>query len=409
MADDRRKLRRNRLKLKDFKLDALLEITHMINGNTSTEDLLALYRRILEKDLGIEKLVLYAYQGNWQAILQFGVEGDPPPIDDNARFQVDSGVSFSLARGQKESFDVVIPVFNDDLPIAYVLVGDREENKRGTSPVIKHMKFIQTITNIVLVAIQNKRLAEANLRQARISKELELAAEMQSMLVPDQLPSDDRYDVSAIYKPHLQVGGDYYDFIELNDGKVMLCMADVSGKGVSAAFLMANFQAYLMAIFKYKSVDLEQVVHHLNERVMSSAMGEKYITLFIATFDRATRKLNYINCGHNPPVLVHPNSQTEQLSLGSIGLGMFDEIPRIQQGQLTLDPGSMVICYTDGLVEQENGKEEEFGVERLARISRENIGQQAESVNATILAAFNDFREEQPFIDDTAILTCRFL
>lgn len=408
MAGDRSR-NRKRLELKDYKLDALLEITHTINSNASVEELLNLYRKILEGELGIEKLVLYAHQGNWQPIQQFGVEGDPPDIEDQEQFQVDTGMSFSLSRGQTESFDIVIPVKNDDIPIAFVLVGDREEDKRGTSPVIKHMKFIQTITNVVLVAIQNKRLAEENLRQVRVNKELELAAEMQSMLVPNRLPQDDRYDVSAIYKPHQQVGGDYYDFMELPDGRVMFCMADVSGKGVSAAFLMSNFQAYLMAIFKYMNLGLQEVVHHLNERVMDSAMGEKYITLFIATFDPEQRKLNYVNCGHNPPVLVHPNEQTEQLSLGSIGLGMFEEIPRIQEGQLTLDPESTVICYTDGLTEQENSEQEEFGIERLSSIGRELFGSPAELINAEILKRLNDFRGEMPFVDDTALLTCRFL
>ncbi|MCH2197458.1 MAG: PP2C family protein-serine/threonine phosphatase [Flavobacteriales bacterium] len=401
--------RNKRLQLKDFKVDALLEITHTINSNCTVDVLLDLYRRILEKDLGIEKLVLYAHQGKWHAILQFGVEGDPPDVEDTAAFQSTSGMTFGLARGGTESFDVVIPVTNDDIPIAYILVGDKEEDKVGTSPVIKHMKFIQTITNVVLVAIQNKRLAEENLRQARISKELELAAEMQSLLVPNSLPQDEHFDVSAVYKPHQQVGGDYYDFIELKDGRVMFCTADVSGKGVSAAFLMSNFQAYLMAIFKYMDLGLQEVVHNLNERVMSSAMGEKYITLFIGTFDRTTRKLNYINCGHNPPVLIHPNGQAEQLSLGSIGLGMFEEIPRIQEGQLTLDPGSMVICYTDGLVEQENSAQEEFGIERLTSLGREHINANAELVNVHILKSFNDFRGDEPFVDDTALLTCKFL
>lgn len=408
MSTERTK-KRKRIALKDYKLDALLEITHTINDNAGVTELLALYRRILEDELSIEKLVLYAHQGNWQAIQQFGFEGNPPDIEDQEQFQVDTGMSFSLSRGQTESFDIVIPVKNNDIPIAFVLVGDREEDKRGTSPVIKHMKFIQTITNVVLVAIQNKRLAEENLRQVRVNKELELAAEMQSMLVPAHLPRDERFDISAIYKPHQQVGGDYYDFMELPEGQVMFCMADVSGKGVSAAFLMANFQAYLMAIFKYRPSGLQEVVHHLNERVMDSAMGEKYITLFIATFDPKTRKLNYINCGHNPPVLIHPNKQVDQLTLGSIGLGMFEDIPRIQEGVLTLDPGSMIICYTDGLTEQENEETEEFGIDRLSAIGRELFGEPSEKLNTEIVSRVNAFRGNTPFIDDTALLTCRFL
>lgn len=401
---------RKRLKLKDFKLDALLEITHAINSKLAVPELLQLYRRVLETDLGIEKLVLYALQERWTAILQFGVKGAPADVHDEAEFMVQGGGAFSLTtRGKKESFDVVIPVTNDDRPFAFVLVGDVEEDKRGTSPVIKHMKFIQTITNVVLVAIKNKRLEEENLRQVRIRKELELAAEMQAMLVPNGLPSNDQYDVSAMYKPHNQVGGDYYDFFELPDGRMLICMADVSGKGVSAAFLMSNFQASLMALFQYLNPDLKKAVRLLNERVMFSAMGEKYITLFIATFDPKTRKLNYINCGHNPPVLVLPNEASQLLSLGSIGLGMFEEILRVQEGEIILPADALMICYTDGLVEQENDQDEEFGIERLAEIGITSSGHSAETINARIMSDFNAFRGETPYVDDTALLTCRFL
>lgn len=402
-------INKKRHRLSNFKLEKLLEITHAINSNFEVAALFDLYQDILETHLGIEKLVLYGYNSNWHAMHFFGIEGQPEDIEDSSIFDIKNTGTFSLsASGRQEAFDIVIPVLNEEVPIAFILVGDVEEDKRGMSPVIKHMRYIQTITNIILVAIQNKRLAEENLRQVRISKELELAAEMQSMLVPAGLPQDENYDVSAIYKPHLQVGGDYYDFIELEDGRVMCCMADVSGKGVSAAFLMANFQAYLMGIFKYLDLQLPDVVNNLNERVMVSAMGEKYITLFIATFDPKTRELRYINCGHNPPILIHPDGSNELLSLGSIGLGMFDEIPTIKEGVLTLDKNSVVICYTDGLVEQENASNEEFGVDKLASIGGENVTDNSEELNAKILTAFNEFRGDTPFIDDTALLTCKF-
>lgn len=401
---------RKRLKIKDFKLDALLGLTHAINGRIPVADLLELYRKVLETDLGIEKLILYARDEKWNAMLHFGVKGKLPEIGPEEESSLLGGGSFSISR--RESFDIVIPVMNEGLPFAFIIVGDVEEDKRGTSPVIKHMKFIQTITNIMLVAIQNRKLEDENLRQERVRKELELAAEMQSMLVPNSLPCDDRYDVAAVYKPHNEVGGDYYDFFELPDGRMLICMADVSGKGVSAAFLMSNFQASLMALFKYLNPSLQEAVHLLNERVMYSAMGEKYITLFIATFDRESRKLRYINCGHNPPVLLHPNGQSEMLSLGSIGLGMFDDVPRIQEGELTLDRGSLIICYTDGLVEQENAAQEEFGVERLATLGRDHVmatdSRDSEHLNAAILNEFDLFRGDTAYFDDTALLTCRF-
>ena len=185
-------------------------------------------------------------------------------------------------------------------------------------------------------------------------------------------------------------------------------MADVSGKGVSAAFLMANFQAYLRSIFAYSKGDLSQIVIELNSRVMHSAMGEKYITLFLATYHKPTRRLKYINCGHNPPVLADENGYTQLLKLGSIGLGMFEELPKVAMGELILQRNSLVVCYTDGLVETENEANEEFGLERLEKVILENFGDSVSELTRNIVVDVNHHRGEMPFIDDLAILSCRF-
>jgi phosphoserine phosphatase RsbU/P len=399
-----------KLQVRDFKLNALLDITMAVNNNVGVEEILEKYRQTLQNPpLNISKLLLFSRFEKWQCILKFGVTSEIPEIEDQDLFS-ESGVdSFTLSNQSKqESLNVRIPVYHEEEPIAYVLVGDVEESA-GISPVIKHMKFIQTFTNLIVVAIKNRQLVEENLRQERVKKELELAAEMQAMLVPNRLPSDELFDVSAIYKPHQQVGGDYYDFIEFNKDEVMFCVADVSGKGVSAAFLMSNFQAYLMAIFRYLDFDLDRIVYELNARVMQSAMGEKYITLFIATYNKKTRELNYVNCGHNPPVLLQPDGKESWLTEGSIGLGMFDEIPVMTMGKKIIKPGTLVVCYTDGLVELEDENLEEFGTARLEQITRDNFNLSMEDLNAKIMLELNKFRGEMPYIDDTALLSCRFL
>jgi sigma-B regulation protein RsbU (phosphoserine phosphatase) len=301
-----------KLKVKDFKLTAMLEITRAINANVPTDELLHLYKSTLRDRLGIEKLILFTKDDSWKCLLQFGVDGEVVDITDEAFFDQSSNISLSATgSGEDESFDIVIPVYHDAQPLAYLLVGDIGEDKIRVSPVIKHMNFIQTITNVIIVAIQNKQLAEEKIVQERLNRELELAAEMQAILIPNKLPSNSRFEIAAIYKPHQQVGGDYYDFIELHDEEVIVCMADVSGKGVSAAFLMANFQAYLQALFTYENLPLEEVITELNEKVMSSAMGEKYITFFIAKCNLATAKMSYINCGHNPPIICREDGYSE--------------------------------------------------------------------------------------------------
>lgn len=397
-----------KVRQRDFKLNALLEITKAINANLPVEGLLSEYERVLRTELAIQKLILYTKADQqWSCLLEYGIpDGLTQNIADESFFQTNE-IALSVGR-RRESFDLVIPVHHEDQPIAYLLVGDEKEEELKISPVIKHMRFIETLTNVLVVAIENRKLGQEKLRQERVKKELELAAEMQAILLPQQLPKNNEYEVSAVYKAHQQVGGDYYDFMELNDEEVMFCMADVSGKGVSAAFLMANFQAYLRSIFTYSTGDLSEIVIELNNRVMHSAMGEKYITLFLATYHKPSRRLRYINCGHNPPVLADENGYTQLLKLGSIGLGMFEELPKVAMGELILQRNSLVVCYTDGLVETENEANEEFGLERLEKVILENFGDTVAALTRNIVVDVNIHRGEMPFIDDLAILSCRF-
>jgi phosphoserine phosphatase RsbU/P len=397
-----------RLKQREFKLNALLELTRAINENVAVEELLALYERFLREELFIEKLVLFTRTSTWRCILKYGVQqNEVHDIDDEAFFKQQREIGLTMELNS-ESFDLTVPISQNNETIAYLLVGDKGEEEIRMSPVIKHMKFIQTITSVLVVAIENRKMQADRVRQELIKRELEMAAEMQAILLPHQLPNNTKFDVSAIYRAHQQVGGDYYDFMELNENQVMFCMADVSGKGVSAAFLMANFQAYLRSIFTYRNGDLVEIVKELNDCVMRTALGEKYITLFLGVYSKSGRTLNYINCGHNPPVLADRNGYTQQLKLGTIGLGMFEELPKVVEGELKLEPGSIVLCYTDGLVETENDHDEEYGSERLEKLLLHYFEESMANLNDIIIQSLDDFRAGTPYRDDLAILSSRF-
>ena len=275
------------------------------------------------------------------------------------------------------------------------------------SPTLKHLPFVQTLTNIIIVAIENKRLARENLMQVASRKELELASEMQAMLFPSVLPNDEKLMVSAYYQPHHQVGGDYYDYIRLNENEIAFCVADVSGKGVSAALLMANFQANLRALFKGNS-SLREIIHELNSLVFGNAKGEKFITLFIAKYNFVTRILTYVNAGHNPSILVH-NDSVFSLTTGSIGLGMLQEIPKVREGVVHLSKGDIIFSYTDGLVEQCNENGEEFGMEKLMEsLLLNGQGIEMKDLNKTIINSLDKYRQDVPYIDDIALFSCRF-
>lgn len=399
---------KRRLEVKDFKLMSLKTIAEAINSNQKVEDLLQTYKQtLMEPPLSIEKLLLFEKQRSWENIMQFGVEATFPILEEGDLVKVESSKFLRTNEGVKETFEVSLPVKHEDQVIAYVMVGDIKD-EGGVSPIIKHLNFIETLTNIIIVAIKNRRFVEDSLRQERVRKELELAAEMQAMLIPNELPSNEFFDVSAIYRPHAQVGGDYYDFIPINEKEVMFCMADVSGKGVSAAFLMSNFQAYLMAIFRFQNMALNDIVHELNERVVKSTQGEKFITFFFGVYNKETRMLQYINCAQNPPLFMDPQGEVVWLNKGCVGLGMLDEIPVVESGEVKVDEGSVVICYTDGLTEVENEDLEQYGSHRLSEAVKNNFHVPTAALNQLIIKELNSFRGTMPFVDDTALLSCRF-
>lgn len=344
----------DRLKLSKFKLNALLDITLSINANLPVEGLLARYEEILREDLGIGKILIYKYSNGWENLLNAGfTESLASSINVEEQLLHYEDISFEITDSGFEGVDIIIPVYNNNLPLAFVLIGDIDEEGEGVSPVIKHLHFIQTISSIILVAIENIRLHKESLRQAVIRKELELAARMQSMLIPDNksLPREDRFLATGYYHSHFEVGGDYYDCIRLSSTKIGFCIADVSGKGISAAILMSNFQASFRALFTGE-IGLDELLRKLNTIVIANANGEKFITVFIGRYDTGTGTLEYLNAAHNPPVFYDTvKNEVRHLDASSVGVGMLDEIPSARVETIHIPNPAKIVCYTDGLSE----------------------------------------------------------
>lgn len=396
-----------RLNLKEFQLKALLDVTKAINNNLGTSELLQLYESIMQEQLGITRLMLFKRVQGWERILSFGTTPSETELDAEHLFGQFTDISLIDIQGLS-GFDLAVPVFHREQPLALLLVGDIDEESQRMSPTVKHLNFIQTLTNLIVVAMENKRMGKLALQQERDRRELELAAEMQGMLIPNELPNDDVMECAAWYQPHRQVGGDYYDVIRQDKDRVVLCVADVSGKGIAASLLMSNFQATLRALVQYAEGEtLESMVHDLNHKVFSNARGERFITLFIAQCDLAARTIKYVNAGHNAPILSSGDS-TRELTEGGIGLGMMPTLPFLKSGTAELPRGCTLLCYTDGLVEQEDAHEEAFGTAHLLAALRDFSSTGALAVNTAITGKFEAHRSGRPYLDDIALLTCKF-
>ncbi|MBS1548086.1 MAG: PP2C family protein-serine/threonine phosphatase [Bacteroidetes bacterium] len=398
-----------RLNLKEFQLRALLDITKAINDNEDKQELLRLYAGLMHDDLGITRLMFFENDGGWARVQALGVDAKDtvPEVEDFMKACHDIRFIGTENADGLGRFDIAIPVFHRERPLALLLIGDIDDEEQRMSPTVKHLNFIQTLTNLIAVALENKRFAARALVQERNRRELELAAEMQQMLVPKDLPDDARLQAAAWYQPHQQVGGDYYDVIRTGADEVVLCVADVSGKGMAAALLMSNFQATLRALVQRGHQPLDELVRELNANVLERARGERFITLFIGRANLGTGAMEYVNAGHNPPMLAIPGRAVEELSTGSIALGMLPEMPFVQTGTATVRQGTL-LCYTDGLVEQEDALGNALDTAPVRKALGMLEGLAPKALNDAVIATFEAHRNGVPYLDDIAVLSCRF-
>ena len=299
----------NHLELKDNRLHSLLELTNAINANLAIDQLYRIFTFIMKEQLNFSRFALLMAQEEWELAAKSGYKGKITPNDlaqELQRFK-DITLVASSNSPQLKDFQAVIPIFHQERALAFLLLATPGKTEY-LEP--QHFSFAQTLTNILSVAIENRRLTKQNLIQERISKELELASEMQKLLFPQELPSNKKMDLSGKYIPRHAIGGDYYDFIPLGDEEYIICIGDVSGKGITAAMLMANFQATIRTLFKYQRFEMSFLMEELNKIVMKSAKGEKFITFFIAHYNAYTRQLTYVNAGHNQPFVLHGKNVT---------------------------------------------------------------------------------------------------
>jgi sigma-B regulation protein RsbU (phosphoserine phosphatase) len=393
--------------LKEIQLNSLLEITKAINENGPIEQLIRIFSFILKEQLGFQKILFVQKQESWNNLLKIGAKvkintQEVPKILD--RFKEITMLASSNSDLLNE-FQAIVPVWHEGKPLSYILI-----SKNSSSPYdieSLNLPFVQTICNIVSVAIENKSLTKKSLVQERINKELEVAREMQKLLFPSDLPSNKKMDISARYIPRHAIGGDYYDFIPLGDEEYILCIADVSGKGISAALLMANFQATIRTVLKYQKFELTFLMEELNKKVVHATKGEKFITFFIAHYNAFTHELKYVNAGHNHPIL-YQNGELKMLDIGCAGLGMLDELPTIKVGKLKLEAEATLVLYTDGIVELENEQVEQYGTERLIEDIQAHSNLTMKEMNDLIFSKLENWKGAQKYDDDTAIFSCKF-
>jgi len=253
------------------------------------------------------------------------------------------------------------------------------------------------------------------LEKTRLDGELEIAREVQSQLFPQSAPEVPGLRLHGVCKPARVVSGDYYDFLRLSDSRVGVVVGDISGKGISAALLMASIQSALHAQFfdghapggLAEAVPLSSadVVGRLNRQLFDSTPEEKYATFFYAVYDGATRRLIYTNAGHPPPFYFH-RGKIERLATGGTVVGLF-KLAAYEQAVVQLEPGDMILAFTDGMTEPENSYEEEFGEDRLLEAAKRASTCPPEELVEEIYRAVSDWTGSPELQDDMTLVVAR--
>ncbi len=296
---------------------------------------------------------------------------------------------------------------------------------------VRNISIVEGIAHQTSVAVENAQLYEATLEQERVAQELRVARDIQTSFLPRECPSLSGWEIAADWRAARGVGGDFYDFIPLDEEHLGLVIADVSDKGVPAALFM-GLSRTLVRVGAAETSSPAKVLQRVNDLLLAATQSDMFLTVFYGILHWPTGRLTYANAGHNPPILwkgtatplrtqanppqaeqglgLQPTFQAypnvDSLSTKGIVLGIVPDIS-LQEGQVTIEPGDVLILYTDGVTEPINANEEEFGPERLVEVLASNHHRPCSEIVSRIRAAVSSFAGDQPEFDDYTLMSLK--
>jgi phosphoserine phosphatase RsbU/P len=319
--------------------------------------------------------------------------------------------------------ELLLPLSTRDKLLGFISLGQ----KLSEEPYSRSdLRLLQSVAAQTGMALENARLTDAMAREMvqreKLNREIEIAREVQERLFPQHLPPIAGLEYFGKCRPALGVGGDYYDFIFLPQGKLGIAIGDVAGKGISAALMMASLQACLRGQALAASSDLALVVSNINHLVYEASSSNRYATFFYAEYDPSQRQLNYVNAGHNPPMLlrrcqIHAHYEknrgdlpcdcrVERLEASGTVVGLIDHMP-YEQRTVMLSAGDMLVAYTDGVSEAMNLRDEEWGEDSMLKAIEERCGTKADEIVNAVLADADAFAAGAPQFDDMTLVVVR--
>ncbi len=259
--------------------------------------------------------------------------------------------------------EVFIPMIIKNETKGIIFLGRRISNKNYST---SDLEYLFSVAGLAIISIENSTLFLETLEKQKIEKDLEIARNIQQNLLPNKLPKSDKFEISALNKTAKMVGGDFYDVVKLTEDKLLIAIADVSGKGIQASLLMANLQAFLKSIYK-QNYKLNEASNFLNDLVSENTTNGSFITFFWGILNLSNNEFSYVNLGHNPPLLVNKRG-IKKLKKGGMILGVMKTIIPYEEETIQLEQNDVIVLFTDGITEAMNLDSVEFSDERLEKL-----------------------------------------
>jgi sigma-B regulation protein RsbU (phosphoserine phosphatase) len=406
----------------------LNELAEEVRRYTETEPLLETVARCIAETLHVDQIAMMLRRGEYFVLQQsIGISAGGVltlPMQSSAvryltnsnepaRLYRDDPDAWYLMAGTAERYaldklnaELLLPLPGRNRMMGVMALGPKRSEAAYSSSDLKLLQALASQTGLALEVSELARsLAAEAAQRERANREMEIAREVQERLFPQEMPLLPGAQVAGFCRPALGVGGDYYDVIDLGEGRVGLAVGDVSGKGISAALLMASLRASLRGVTLDGPRDFAKLMHKVNRLVYEASASNRYATFFFASYDPATRTLECVNAGHNPPVVLR-GDEAIRLEAGGPVVGLLPFAPYTEQA-MVLEPGDVLLLYTDGISEAMTKEDEEWGEERMIVAARAALHRPASEVLDTIFAAADAFTAGAPQHDDMTLLVLK--
>lgn len=294
---------------------------------------------------------------------------------------------------------MAVPLAVENRVSGMVYVDSPYQTNRFTE---RDLQLLTLMAGVAAIRIENVRLLEVQQEQKRLANELAVASEIQLRLHPASPPAIPGYDLIGVSFPCYEVGGDYFDFIEKRDGRYVVALGDVSGKGTGAALLMSSVHAAVRAQATTR-ISATEVVGEINQYIYDNTPSNRFVTLFYSELDPRSHQLIYITAGHNPPLLVRASGEVSTLDIGGFPVGI-TPFAEYREGWAELQPGDVLVIYSDGVTESLDEEGEEFGETRLIEIVQKNRGRTAAGLRDRIDEALAKFVGKAKTVDDLTLV-----